>query len=295
MAFRIKTVAERTGVPTETLRSWERRYSLVKPERSPAGYRLYSDDDIAVILHVKQLVDSGLAVGEAVAKSRRDGVITDLEPTPKRAPEGGGGLRAARGALLASMMDLDRARADAVISIQPPMSFDRLLRDLLLPLAREVSGMRAHGGASRPQERFTVQYVRERICAMLVSLGGGPSDGPEAICVGAPGETRDLALLGSVLHLALRGWKTTCLGVDVPPGELAPLLVERRPALLLISLVEPWPEDERRALLRRLRVIAPPLTSVFAAGPGAGAGGVEGVTIARNFDDLPSPAGRHRP
>src|SRR5690606_6467414 len=59
MAYRTKPLSELTGIPRATLISWERRYALVEPRRSPAGYRLYDDDDVAFLRDLKALVDSG--------------------------------------------------------------------------------------------------------------------------------------------------------------------------------------------------------------------------------------------
>ncbi len=45
----IKTVCAQTGILPVTLRAWERRYKLLKPQRTSGNYRLYSDRDIAVL------------------------------------------------------------------------------------------------------------------------------------------------------------------------------------------------------------------------------------------------------
>ncbi|MRR30597.1 MerR family DNA-binding transcriptional regulator, partial [bacterium] len=39
--YNIKTVSQRTGVQTVTLRAWERRYKILEPTRAENGYRLY--------------------------------------------------------------------------------------------------------------------------------------------------------------------------------------------------------------------------------------------------------------
>jgi MerR family transcriptional regulator, light-induced transcriptional regulator len=293
VSWRIKTVSQRTGVKTETLRAWERRYGIVRPTRSDAGYRLYSDAEISAIARVKELVDSGLAVAEAVDQARREGLVADDATHGSSAPEGGA-LKAALNALRGAMLDLDRPRADAIVASQLPMSHERVLRELLLPSVREISARRARGSADLVQERYAASWVRERIGAMLVQVGGGPPDGPEALCAGAPGESGDLGLLGSTLYLALRGWRVTYLGGDLEPDDLAGVLQRRQPPLLVVSLLRRRSEDQRRALLGRLRAVAPPTTRVVAAGPGARGDGspVRGVDVARSFDELPSPAGR---
>ena len=48
----IKDVAEATGVAAGTIRMWEQRYGFPEPERTPAGYRLYSDDDVETLRRV---------------------------------------------------------------------------------------------------------------------------------------------------------------------------------------------------------------------------------------------------
>jgi hypothetical protein len=68
----VKAVSRRTGIPAATLRTWERRYGFVRPLRSPSGYRLYSEEDIARIQQVKYLLDQGLRIGavmEAVIRA----------------------------------------------------------------------------------------------------------------------------------------------------------------------------------------------------------------------------------
>jgi DNA-binding transcriptional MerR regulator len=53
-----------TGISPDALRIWERRYAAVSPQRSPAGGRLYSPQDVARLRLMKQLVDAGDAIGE---------------------------------------------------------------------------------------------------------------------------------------------------------------------------------------------------------------------------------------
>ena len=117
MSWRIRTVAERTGVNAETLRSWERRYHLVTPARSDGGYRVYSDADVQAVARVKALVDSGLAISEAIAQARREGVVPEPPPTPAPAPRvepgptapaPGGAIGAARSALVESLLEISR-------------------------------------------------------------------------------------------------------------------------------------------------------------------------------------------
>jgi len=61
--FPIRHVAQVTGVLPVTLRAWERRYGLIKPERTPKGHRLYSEEDIQTVRQIVGLIDQGISVG----------------------------------------------------------------------------------------------------------------------------------------------------------------------------------------------------------------------------------------
>jgi len=60
--YRIGLTTQITGIRPETLRAWERRYEVVKPVRTDAGDRLYSQADIDRLLLIKKLVDNGDAI-----------------------------------------------------------------------------------------------------------------------------------------------------------------------------------------------------------------------------------------
>jgi hypothetical protein len=60
--YRIGAVSRLTGVPADTLRVWERRYSVVAPLRSDSGTRLYGPDDVSRLTLIKRLVDRGDAI-----------------------------------------------------------------------------------------------------------------------------------------------------------------------------------------------------------------------------------------
>jgi DNA-binding transcriptional MerR regulator len=44
--YSISEAAAAIGVSVPTLRSWERRYAFVTPERTPGGHRRYSEEDV---------------------------------------------------------------------------------------------------------------------------------------------------------------------------------------------------------------------------------------------------------
>lgn len=66
-AIPIREISRLTGINTVTLRAWERRYGLLKPERTHKGHRLYSKDDVARVKEIQAWLARGLAIGKVNA------------------------------------------------------------------------------------------------------------------------------------------------------------------------------------------------------------------------------------
>ena len=88
-AYRSGVAARLAGVPVDTLRIWERRYSVVGPRTSDGGQRLYTDEDIRRLTMIKQLVDMGHAIGTVALLDTK--VITAMQATTWTLREPGAG------------------------------------------------------------------------------------------------------------------------------------------------------------------------------------------------------------
>lgn len=69
----IGDLADRTGVPAATLRSWEARYGFPHPVRLAGGHRRYTEPDIDAVLDVLRLRRAGYAMDAAVRLTESGG------------------------------------------------------------------------------------------------------------------------------------------------------------------------------------------------------------------------------
>ena len=60
----IGMVCRRTGLKSDRLRAWERRYNVVEPIRSGGNQRLYSEEDIEKLLLLRQATDAGHRIAQ---------------------------------------------------------------------------------------------------------------------------------------------------------------------------------------------------------------------------------------
>lgn len=68
--YSIKYVSTVTGIGVHTLRAWERRYELIKPNRSEKGRRTYSEDELTLLKVISELVHLGEPIGTLAKLSR---------------------------------------------------------------------------------------------------------------------------------------------------------------------------------------------------------------------------------
>ncbi|MCD6009316.1 MerR family transcriptional regulator [Halomonas sp. IOP_31] len=62
--YPIREVSRLTGVNAVTLRAWERRYGLIRPQRTPKGHRLYAREDIQRVERILHWLDRGVPVSQ---------------------------------------------------------------------------------------------------------------------------------------------------------------------------------------------------------------------------------------
>ncbi|HEX6749846.1 MAG TPA: MerR family transcriptional regulator [Longimicrobium sp.] len=281
MSYRIKRVAHLTGINPATLRAWERRYNLIAPGRTESGYRVYSDEDVAMLSRIKQLTDEGLTIGEAIARVRR--AFAPL-PATAQAPELGEVRRQVRDALL----HLDRQGALTAYERLGHLAPERRAEDVLLPVMREIGDLWEEARAVVAQEHFASAFVREKLAEMMGELDTGVAPGPEGVCAGAPGDLHELGLMACAVKLASAGWKVLYLGADVPLEDIRRVVADRRPALLCTSVVVRRDAGDFHALAERLRGMTPRETAVVIGGAGVpdDAAPVAGVRFAHCIGEI---------
>jgi DNA-binding transcriptional MerR regulator len=215
---RIGELGRRVGVSEHVLRAWERRYGLLRPERSPGGYRLYSDADERRVRRMQAHLAAGLSAAEAARAA-----LSEERPGPPPGSTGsadGGGLAGPAEDLAQSLDRLDEPGAQAALDrLLAGFTVETVLRDTLLPYLHDLGDRWERGQVSIAGEHFATNLLRGRLAGL--AQGWGYGQGPRALLACPPGEQHDLGLLmfGIVLHRC--GWRVEYLGASTPIAELA--------------------------------------------------------------------------
>ena len=95
MFLKIGEVSKMTGVDAATLRYWEKEFALLKPQKTRSGQRIYSQQDLELVLRIKKLLhDDGYTVGGA--RKRLSVPPAEVEEMPETSGHGADEGRANR-------------------------------------------------------------------------------------------------------------------------------------------------------------------------------------------------------
>ncbi|MCE9672197.1 MerR family transcriptional regulator [Myxococcus stipitatus] len=267
--YRIHVAAELSGVRVELIRAWERRYGVLQPLRTPAGYRVYTERDVALLKRLKKLTDEGVAISEAAKLLPQ--LLDELETAPAAAEPvmgHGAALASWRDAVLLAAEAHDQggvsAVLDEVLSALPPLkAFD----GVLAPLQREV-GDRWHAGRlSVVQEHLVTQVVRARLVSLLHAAPTGGRRHAVLACF--PEEEHEVGLQGVALRMRHAGIKVTLLGQRVPAADLGRAVAELKPDLVGLSAVTDAGGPSFRATLAQLMRVLPRTIPIWVGGAAA--------------------------
>jgi|CXWL01.1.fsa_nt_gi DNA-binding transcriptional MerR regulator len=233
--YRIRKAAELSGLNPGLIRQWERRYHLLLPTRNAAGYRGYSDLDVALLRRLRELTDDGIPIGDAVKQLPQ--LRKALKPKPA-APAAAPGLGASVSQWVKRAMNATErgdswqleAVFDEALAVLPALT---VFEALWVPLLEEA-GTRWHQGLwDEAQEHLLSNAIRARL---LSALHGAPRLArAQVICACLPDEEHELGLLGAALRLRQAGFTVTYLGARTPLAALARMAKRIKPQWVALS------------------------------------------------------------
>lgn len=243
--YTVSVAAERVGVPTATLRSWNQRYGVGPPDHSPGRHRLYSDNDIAIVRRMHELIAQG-ASPRSAARTAIDSV------------------RPARGdadALLNAVFDLDVVTAGLLLDRHVRHfgvldTWDQLVRSAFTSIeARQAQGV----------ECIDVEHVLSwMVSRSLQRLPVVPPDPSASIILACTAnETHTLPLEALRAGLGERGLGAVMLGAEVPINALVDV-VKRAGSSVTVVL---WSQTAATADAAMVTAVSSH-AAVMCAGPG---------------------------
>lgn len=228
--YSIGDVAERCGINPVTLRAWQRRYGLLKPQRTEGGHRQFDDEDVQRIEEIKRWMESGVPVGKV--RSLLDGENVKIHD----------GWTALQEELMSVLRHVKPSKLRAkVATIGRENPVDALIDHVYVPV-RQRLGL----------DQNTARAMCSLLDGVLIDYvafcltGSRKKAGKDALIIGWGVEDRTRIWL-EAWRLSQHGWRMDVLAepLDLPRPELFPgqqlfIWTEKKLTRRQFEQVEQW-------------------------------------------------------
>ncbi|ABE57828.1 MerR family transcriptional regulator [Chromohalobacter israelensis] len=240
--YPIREVSRLTGVNSVTLRAWERRYGLIRPQRTPKGHRLYAREDIQRVERILQWLNRGVPVSQV-----RD-LLEQSEPAANDAPPPDiSDWESQRQQLLQAVDTLDGELLETLFNRSMALYPTSVcIAELWQPVVDRLEERWSDQFGAELQRRQLESFLRTRI-GMRLYHANHVTGGARLLLVRLPEERDLLRTLLLALAASASGFRVEWLETDLPINELA-LAAER---FKVDALVMTSGHAERSDLIRR--------------------------------------------
>lgn len=288
----IGALSTATGIPVDTIRTWERRYGFPAPERKPSGHRLYPLSTVPRLRRVAQAIARGHRAAEVLGASENvlelllaslPASMTEPPATPSIVADGTS-VSADSGEVFQWVRAFDAERLKRWFQSDwarlGPLTFLEVRAATFL---REVGNAWAQKRLEVRHEHFASAVLGDFLRSVRAPLDERAT-GPIVALATLPGELHGLGLQMVALVFALANWRVLILGVDTPIEQIAALTLEVPIAAIGLSCVAPR-GAKNAAQVRALRQKLPAKIPLIVGGSGAPAT-VDGADVLADLTAL---------
>ncbi len=267
-----------TGVPVETIRTWERRYGFPESQRNDAGHRIY---DLDTIEHLR-LITAILAQG--YRPSQLEGRNTEeLEALLEKTTGGEVESKSKTGAgedkeeiclkwlekWMRAVSELDRKRFEGYLR----GDFSRMnaldfMNERVQPFLVELGEGWAEGRLSVLHEHFASECIRDFLVAAWRPLSD-MARGPKVVLATFSGEQHCLGLHMAAMAVAIADGRVVFLGSNTPVEDIAAAAVQSESSAIALSISGYANAAASVSFLSRLRDLVDDDVELLVGGAGA--------------------------
>lgn len=249
ITYTVQQVSEMIGISKQLVRKWEDRYKIITPSRLDNGYRMYTKNDVSILLEMKRLINSGHSPKQASdiiknppsnqAQITRSGISPNIQ-TPFHDE-----YNSIIERLVQCGADGDDAGIVAILQqAQLVMGVEQLLDEVITPFLLQVGDFWCDAVWGEFQEAMSSLAVRDFLVNLRRTIHVAP-DAPLILGACLPGEHHEIPMHIILIKCMLRGYRTLMLGQSPAPTAIQSIIQLKNPGIVLLSASTMKPFEER--------------------------------------------------
>src|SRR6187549_339603 len=132
--YSIKELEQLSGIKAHTIRIWEKRYTIITPERTSTNIRFYSDEDLKKIMNVSVLNSHGVKISR-IAELSTEEISSKILALSDTKPEASIYIDQ----LVVAMVDLEEEKFEKILNIHvSKFGFERSITEVVYPFMEKI-------------------------------------------------------------------------------------------------------------------------------------------------------------
>ena len=207
-----------TGILAATIRVWERRYNIIKPQRTGTNRRWYNDEDLRRLINISILYHNGIKISKIAAYSG-----PDLEEKVKLLTMDSVKSDTHINSLIVAMFSFNGNAVNEILLRSIINSgFEETFSNVVFPFLKRIGIMWHTGSANIGAEHFVSNILRGRLIAAIDSLPPANDHKRKRVIMYLPdNELHELGLLFYSYLIRKLGHEVLYLGQATPFIALA--------------------------------------------------------------------------
>lgn len=237
--YSIKDLELLSGIKAHTLRIWEQRYNILKPERTDTNIRFYTNADLKRILNISILNKNGYKISN-IAVLDDDVLILEAEKFLNIHVKDSNKLES----LYLCLVELNELKFEDIINKSIiEIGFENTIEKVVFPFIRHLGNLWQLGTITPAQEHFITNLIRQKLIVGIDKLA--PEKNPKSkfyIFFLPTNELHEMGLLYTYYLAKAKGHRCLYLGQSVPIEDVGSIVKDTQPDVVVTILTNRMPD-----------------------------------------------------
>jgi DNA-binding transcriptional MerR regulator len=249
--YTIKDLAQLSRIKPHTLRIWEQRYNILKPQRSDSNIRQYNQEELKYLLNVAILYENGFKISH-IAKLNH----SDLTVEVRRLTDNQLQYPSHVQNLVLAMLDLDEDRFNRQLTSNI-MSFgmEETVIQIIYPFLSHIGVLWQTNTINPAQEHFITYLIRQKL---IVAIDGISNErvkpNPKKVILFLPeGELHEISLLFACFMVKYMGHTCIYLGQSLPLVDLASVQIDHKADIIFTIITSTPCQEDVQPYLKKMK------------------------------------------
>ncbi len=215
--YSIKELENLSGIKAHTIRIWEKRYNLIKPDRTDTNIRFYCDTELKRLLNVAILNRHGIKISNIAHLS--DAELTDkVVSISNDASDAENNIEN----MVLAMVDMNESRFEKILSRYiMNEGFENAVIKIIFPFFEKIGLLWQTGSINPAHEHFVSNLFRQKLMVAIDNLSVTDNQNTKKFVMFLPeGEYHELGLLFYYYLVKKSGKLIYYLGSSVPYSDV---------------------------------------------------------------------------